>query len=110
MSTRSRVGGKRDELVDLGGGHRRRLLDEHVLSGLERPPRELGVRGHRRRHDHCVERVVREQLVEIGRRPRLREAAARSLEGTAVRVAEPCELGERVEVPREVGAPVAEAR
>ena len=36
--------------------------------------------------------------------------AARSLECAAVRVADPREVGERVEVSREVGAPVAEAR
>ena len=33
--------GERDELVHLDGAHRRRLLDEDVLAGLERLLREL---------------------------------------------------------------------
>ena len=103
------VGGERDEAVDLGRRHRRRLLDEHVLPRLQRSQREIGVRGHGRRHDHRVERLVREQLVEVGRRPCLRKTAARALDGAAVGVADPRQVRERVEVSREVGAPVAEA-
>ena len=61
------LGGERHQLVHLGGAHRGRLLDEHVLSRLEHALRERVVRGHRRRDDDGVDRVVGEHLVE-GRR------------------------------------------
>ena len=59
------LGRERDELVHLGGAHRRRLLDEHVLARLERLLRERVVRRHRRRDHDGVERPVGEQLVEV---------------------------------------------
>ena len=46
---------------------RERLLDETVLARREHPPRKLRVRPHRRRQQHPVEPVVREQLVERAR-------------------------------------------
>ena len=111
ISTRSRSSASATRLVDLGCRHRRRLLDEHVLAGLERLLRELGVRGHGRRDDDRVERVVGEQIVEVGRRPAAcgKRPRMRS-SGAAVRVADPARSASVVEVPREVGAPVAEAR
>ena len=53
------VGCDGDQLVHLGGPHRRRLLDQDVLARLERLLRELVVRGHRRGDHDCVERCRR---------------------------------------------------
>ena len=50
------LGGERDELVHLAAAHRRRLLDEHVLAGLQRLLRELVVGRHGRGDHDRVER------------------------------------------------------
>src|SRR5262245_15257722 len=68
------------------------------------------MRRYRRRHDDGVERVVCEELAEVGRRPCLRKPPAGPLDRLFVRVADPRELRERVEVSGEVRAPIAEAR
>jgi len=101
--------GTRDELLDLAAGQRRRLLDEHVLARFERALRELRVRHDRRRDDHRLQRVVGEHLVEVGRQARIRIARSEALPLLIREVAEPGQLGELVEVPREIRAPVAEA-
>ena len=49
------VGRDRDELVDLLGPHRGRLLDEHVLPRLERLLRKCVVRRYRRRDDDAFD-------------------------------------------------------
>jgi hypothetical protein len=100
----------RDELLDLAAGQRWRLLDEHVLARFERALRELRVRHDRRRDNDRLQRVVGEHLVEVGRKARLRIARSEPLPLFVRKVAEPGELGELVEVPREVRAPIAEAR
>src|SRR6201984_1066238 len=84
--------GEADQLLHLGGPHRRRLLDEDVLARLERRPRErVGRRDGGRAHDRLERRardlllrreggrdhegvaVVRgEQLTEVPRDPRVR--------------------------------------
>ncbi len=46
---------ERDKLVGLRGRERRRLLDEDVLTGLERPAGELVMRRHRRGDDDGLE-------------------------------------------------------
>ena len=97
------------QLLHLGALHRRRLLDEHVLARLERLLRERVVGRHRRRDDDGVELVVGEQLVEVGRHPRLRMPCRELLPQLLRGVAEPRELGELVEVADEVLPPVAEA-
>ena len=71
--------GDAHELVHLGGVHRRRLLDEDVLAGLERLLREREVRRHRRRDHDRVERVVGEQVVVALGRPRVRVARRESV-------------------------------
>ena len=103
--------GERDELVDLGRGHRGRLLDEHVLAGLERGLRELVVGRDRRRDDDGVELRVGEHLLEVVGPARLRIARRGTPSCLPVRrIAEPGELGEVGEVPREVLPPLAQAR
>ena len=96
----------------LGRRQRQRLLDEHVLAGLERALGERMVAGHRRRHDHRVERVVLEQIVEgavmrgFGNWAANRRPAARRRGRSTRRAPRP---GSAVEVAGQVGAPVAEA-
>ena len=57
-------GRERDELVHLDGAHRRRLLDQDVLAGLERAFRERMVRRDRGGDDDGVEDVV-QGVVEL---------------------------------------------
>ena len=100
--------GDRDELVDLRRLHRGRLLDEHVLPGLERLLRELVVgRDGRRDHDG-VQRGVAEHLVEALGPARLRIAGVELLLLPVRGIAEPGELGEVGEVPRQVLSPLAQ--
>ena len=102
------LGGERDELVHLGALHRRRLLDEDVLAGLERLLRERVVRRHGRRDHDRVELGVGQQLGEVARGPRARIARREGRALLLVEVADPGEVGEDVEVAGEVRAPVAE--
>jgi len=56
-----------DELVDLRCAHRWRLLDEHVLAGLERLLGKRVVRWHRcRNHNALHVRVGEHRLVGVG--------------------------------------------
>ena len=99
----------RDELVDLRGLHRRRLLDEDVLAGLERLLRELVVRWNGRRDDDGVELGVCEHLVERGGPPGLWVAAAELRLLALRRIGQPRELGQIGEVAREVLPPLTQA-
>ena len=102
--------GERDELLHLGAAHRRRLLDEDVLAGLERLLRERVVRRHRRRdHDRVERRRSASRSSKSAGRPRARVAARELLPGAPRRRRRASELGEVVEVADEVRAPVAEA-
>ena len=66
--------GERDvgERVGVGGAQRDRLIDDHMLAGLERAPREVEVRVVRCRDHDAVDLVERQQRVEIGDRFRVR--------------------------------------
>ena len=99
---------ERDQLVHLDRAHRGRLLDEDVLAGLECPLGERVVGRHGRRDHDGVERVVGEQVVDLGRRARVRVPRGHRLELGAVEVADPGQVGEVVEVAGEVRAPVVE--
>ena len=102
--------GERDELLHLGGAHRRRLLDEDVLAGLERLLGERVVgRDGRRDHDR-LELGVGEQLVVGAGRERVREAPRELLAARLRGVADPDEVGEDVEVADEVLRPRRRAR
>ena len=103
--------GLRDEVVGAGAGERNRLPDEHVLVGLERPAGDLGPRRRRRRHDHGVEGVVAEQVVDAGSRSRRRVAIAHAVQHVRVAVTEPGQLGARQvgDRPRDPATPLAEA-
>ena len=103
--------GELDELEALARGRGKRLLDEDVLSRLERRTSKREVRRHRRRERHGVDRLVGEDIVDArvglhGRVPTLDQ-----LEALDVAIANRDDLGavELVEVPDEVRAPVSEA-
>jgi hypothetical protein len=102
--------GERAELLHLVGPHRRRLLDEDVLAREQRPLGELVVRGNGSGDDDRVEVWVAQELVEVGGRPDVRVPGRHALPQRGVEVAEPTEVGQLVEVAREVRAPVAESR
>ena len=102
--------GQRDELVHLGGAHRGRLLDEHVLARLERLLCELVMRRDGRRDHDGVELVVSEHLGEVAGHASARVALRKVGLRLGTRVAEPAQVGEVVEVAGEVPPPVAEAR
>src|SRR5829696_1244056 len=67
------------------------------------------MRRHRRRDHDRLDALVREHVVERPRDACLRVAAGELLAELGCRVAQPRQLGELVEVPHEVLAPVAEA-
>ena len=101
--------GECDELVHLRGARCRRLLDQDVLTGIERTLRELVVRRHRGRDHDRVDGVVREHLFDVACDVRIRITRLCLFAALRARVDEPCELCELVEVAREIRAPVAEA-
>ena len=109
MRTRSRASESSHELLHLLRPHGGRLLDEHVLAGLECGLRELVVGDHGRRDHDRLELGVVEQLGEVGRDAGVRVARSELLALRLVGVAEPGEVGELVEVAREVLPPRAEA-
>src|SRR4051794_24905873 len=96
----------------LGVGDRlgERLLDEAVLARLEDAHGELGMRRDRRGEDGRVARRVGEQVVEVAGEPRAGVARGEPRADVRVAVAAPAQVGagQRVEVAREVRAPVAE--
>ncbi len=70
----------RDQVRGVGVVEGERLLAEHVLAGLERRPRDLGVTGRRRGHDDGVDVVVGQQVAPRRGRPgavRPRQVAGR---------------------------------
>ena len=89
-----------------------RLLDEAVLAGAQDLLRQRRVGGDRRRQDDRVERVVGEQVRQVGGPARGRDRRPDPLQRGGVAVAQPGELaaGDRREVAREVRAPVAQPR
>ena len=104
------VGGECDELVHLGGTHGGRLLDEHVLAGVECALGQLVVRRDRGGDDDRVQVVVREELVELGRDASVRVPGGEGGSPFVARGRRARRAPELLEVPREVRPPVAEAR
>jgi len=103
MRTRSRAVANGDELVDLRCAHRWRLLDEHVLAGLERLLGKRVVRWHRcRNHNALHVRVGEHRLVGVGD---LGAGVARCERRAQllVEVAEPRQRAELREVARQFG-------
>jgi hypothetical protein len=88
-----------------------RLLDQAVLAGVQDPLREWAVGGDRRGEDDRVERVVAEQVIDVGGEAGGLERRRPAGAGLLGRVAAPRELAarDRGEVAREVRAPIAEA-
>ena len=83
------LGGQCLQLPRLGDRPGQRLLHEHVLSGQQGAPGQGVVGGHRCRHDHRVQRLVLDQVVEASRHavsrgtaPRTGPAAARPRRST----------------------------
>ena len=103
------LGGEHHELVHLGALHRRRFLHEDVLAGLERLFRERVVCRDGRGDDDGVELGIGEQLGVVGRHTGAWVARGERRAVLLIEVAEPGQVGEVVEVPRQVRAPVAEA-
>jgi hypothetical protein len=97
----------------LGVRHRlgQRLLDEAVLAGVEDAHGLLGVaRDGGGEHDG-VQLGVGEQILEAIGEPGPAELALEALASVGTAVAAPAQLGvgQRIEVAREVGTPVAQA-
>ena len=59
-------GGRADEIVGVGLRRRQRLLDDHVLAGLERLLREPVVELVRQLQGDGVDRGIGQQLREVG--------------------------------------------
>ena len=100
-----------DDALGVGDGLGQRLLHEAVLAGLEDAHGLLGVAGHRGGQHDGVEVGVGEQILEAIGEPRPAELAREPLARLGAAVAAPAQLGvgQRVEVAREVGTPVAQA-
>ena len=81
--------GEQHELLGVGRRARHRLLDEHVLAGLERRLGEREVRRDRRGDDHRVHGRVVEHLVVALRGGLRRVAAADLVERFRAQVADP---------------------
>jgi hypothetical protein len=105
------IGGELDQLEALAARGRERLLDEDVLTGLERAPGEGVMAGHGGRDRHRLQRLVRQELVVALVAPDAREAPSEQLQPLGVVVVDADEVGavELVQVPGELRAPVAEA-
>ena len=105
------LGGQGLQLPGLGDRPGQRLLHEHVLAGQQGAPGQGVVGGHRCRHDHRVQRLVLDQVVEASRHPGLGELRREPGLPLLVRVAAPDQLGagQLREVAGQVRAPVAEA-
>src|SRR5439155_16762307 len=102
--------GQRSQLEHLIGCRSERLLDENMLSGLERRLRERVVRRNRRRDRNRVYRSVRKDLFEACRPGNARIARRQHLQHVWPKIAETAELELlRIgEVPNEIRAPVPE--
>ena len=99
-----------DEALAVPDVDRQRLLDEHVLAGLQRRLRHLVVGHRRRRQRHGVDRRVGQNGAEVAEEPDVRGTACLQLVSTgSLRVAERGQGAELVEVPNQVLAPVADA-
>ena len=101
--------GELAQLLHLDAAHGRRLLDEDVLAGLEDALGELVVRRHRRCNHDRFDCIVGEHVVEVGGDTSVWVSLLEGAPLLPVRVAEPRQLRELVEVPDEILAPVAEA-
>ena len=101
--------GEADQLLHLDGPHCRGLLHEDVLAGLERRARERVMRRDGRRDHDGVDVGGGEQLVEVARHPGVGVPLCELGALLVACVAEPAEVGEIVEVAREVAAPVAQS-
>src|SRR5207247_796748 len=96
--------------LQLAGPHRRRLLDEDVQARSKGAAGQWVMRGHGRRDHDGVEVAGGDHLLEVACHPRVRVALRELGTPLLARVAEPAEVGELVEVAREVAAPVSQPR
>ena len=102
---------RRDRALGVGDVVGERLLDEAVLAGAQHALRQRPVGRDRRGQHDRVELRVAQEVVELGREAGAREGRRPALARRLRAVAAPRELaaGDRGEVAREVGPPVAEA-
>ena len=98
-----------DELLHLRAAHGGRLLDEHVLACLERLLGEFVVSRHGCRDDDGIDLRVVQSGGQIGRDSRRRVAGGVLDAPFFVGIADPDELGELSEVPRQIPSPRADS-
>ncbi len=58
---------RRDELRAPRAGQLQRLLDEHMLAGLETAPRDVEMAGGRGQHDRRLDRRIGQHGLDVGR-------------------------------------------
>ena len=109
MSARPASSASCDEVLGIGGVQRGRLLDQDVLACLERALGKLVVGGAGVAITTASSSGSSSTSSKFVGHARLRVARREPLAAAPVEVAEPAQLGELGEVPREVRAPVAEA-
>ena len=87
------------------------LLDEHMLSGRQRRAGDGVVGRDRRRDGHCLDRVVGEDLVQVGGENEARVARADLCQRALPSVADRDELRELlfVQVADQIGPPIAKS-
>src|SRR5215210_2606924 len=104
------LGSRGHGALAVGDGLRQRLLDEAVLARAQHLLGQRGVGRHGGGEHDGVELRVAEQVAEVGREARAREAAGHALARRLGGVAAPGQLaaGQAGEVARQVGAPVAQ--
>ena len=100
--------GQCDDLLGVGPVHRHRLLDEDVLAGLECLLGQRRVRGYRRGDNDGVELGIFEQILEASGCASSRVTLRLLLEQFRRRIADPAQLGQKIEVSGQVRPPVAQ--
>ena len=107
-----RRGGRGDGPLGVGDGLGERLLDEAVLAGGQHALGQRRVGRHRGGEHDGIDALVREHVVERRGASRARVRRTDPGQRRLVGVAQPRHLAvpERREIPREVGAPIAQPR
>ena len=100
------IPGQADQFLRLGDIEAKRLLDEHILAGLERPLGQAVMQFRRRRDGHAGDFFVRENRLRIGARFQSGVLGAEAAKRLLVGVAEPAQHAQLMKIPRQVPPPV----
>ena len=100
--------GRRHRPLAVGHGQRDRLLDQHVLAGLDRAHGGIGMELRRQRHDDGVDVVAGKQRVRIDGKAIL--LAGETFRARPVGVGDGMERAERLERADVVRAPVSASK